>query len=243
MRIQFFIGSCDKSDLLIPASLLMQQLNRRILIVDAMSSPWLHYRNGAWRRHQKWSRWCGIDTAAAVQNWEELEQLAEQEGISLDDYDDIWVDTDRVTFCEVERFKNADARFLVQSVDNGSIYRNLEWLNTFYLLHDSRLEGLLQFILLQSISEDQDRTYVDQILMTGGFSSREQTFVLPYDERNWNARLWNETHDFKYLHHYSKSMRVLWRRVMEPATGELSDKEWRQLIKMSTKGHWLDEAM
>lgn len=243
VQLQFFIGSCDKSDLLIPASLLMLQLNRRILLVDAMSSPWLHYQTGAWSKEQKWSNWHGLDTVSGIESWEELEHLADKEGVSLDEYDDIWVDIDRITVCEPERLIHAHARFLVQSIDQVSMQRNMEWLNTFYLQHDSKLERMLQYVILHSITEEQDRRYVEQMLMSGGYSSRDQSIVVLYDERNWNARLWNETHEYKYLTQYSKSMKASWRNLIESTVGELSDRTWKQAIKMSTKGHWLDEAM
>lgn len=243
MQVQFFIGSCDKSDLLIPSALLMQQLNRRILLVDAMSSPWLHYRNGAWAKQQKWSRWHGIDTASGIQNWEELEHLAAKEGITLENYDDIWIDTDRATFCEAERLLHAYERYLVQSIDQGSILRNMEWLNTFFLLHNSRLEKKLQFVILQSVSMEQDRRYVEQMLNAGGHTSRDQSTVIPYDERDWNARLWNETNDYKYLSQYSKPMKAAWKCLIDATVGEQSEKTWKKILRMSMKGHWLDEAM
>jgi len=242
MRLIFFIGACDKSDLLLPASLILARMKRRVLVVDAMSSPWLTYRNNTWMNRTKWSNWQGIDTVSCIQHWDELNYLAAEAGESLEAYDDIWVDTDRVTFCEGERLINAHARFVIQTLDAGSLHRNLEWLNTFHLLHDTRLEGLLHFVVLQSIAAGPDRAYVEQYMQTAGFMALD-TLVIPYDERNWSARISNEYGEYTQLQRYPRVMRDGWRLLAEAAGGPIGDTEWKRAMKMSTKGQGYHEAM
>ncbi|MCG7407161.1 hypothetical protein MH117_07005 [Paenibacillus sp. ACRRX] len=243
MKLSYFVGACDKSDMLLGICTLLSRLNRRVLLVDAMSSPWLKYRNQTWLTKEKWSHWNGIDTVSAVMNWDELEELASGYNIQLSEYDDIFIDTDRVAFSEANLFIEAHARYIVQTVESHSLHRNLEWLTTFSLLHDTKLDGKLQFIILHAVDKEQDQLYVEGLLHTSGYHSVSESVVIPYDESDWTAKMHNETEDMINVSIYARATKLAWRKIVESNFGPLADKVWRHCMKQPQKGTWLHNAM
>ncbi|WP_028593660.1 hypothetical protein [Paenibacillus assamensis] len=242
-NISFFVGACNKQDFILGLGTLLTRAGRRVLLVDAMNMPWLTYRNQTWINKEKWCRWNGMDTVSGILHWEELLQLSRQHEIELDAYDDILIDTDRLTFCDATTFISARERVMVQTVEAFAVHRNMEWIKSFRLLHEVDLNRDVRLLILNTVDHAKEVAYVVEHLQSIYVAPKEEAIFIPFEEENWTAYLYNEVHGRMDLSKYTKSARSVWRIWLERSCGPISDRNWRKLLRSDKKGRWWHEAM
>ncbi|WP_195570705.1 hypothetical protein [Paenibacillus sp. 1001270B_150601_E10] len=243
MNLTYYVGTCDKSDMLLAVSLLLQRSERKVLLIDGMSMPWLRYRNGSWISKERWTSWNGLDTISGVRTWQEVDRLAKDAEVKLDDYDDIIVDTDLLALCSPQDLCKADTRFFVLTTESSMINRHLEWMVTYQNVHHQSFSDEFQLILMHATDPEEDVHYVEQVMSSSGVHPSRETLVIPYDESDWIAKLRTDSNQEVLIKQYARATREVWRQLVESSTGPLTEREWRKVLKGPRKGSWYHEAM
>lgn len=243
MNIAYYVGACDKSDMLLAVAALLSRLERKVLLIDGTTLGWLKFRNGAWVTKEQWVAWNGWDCASGVRDWNEVEALVQALHIDLEGYDNIIIDTDQIDFYPAERFSSLDEKYLVLTAETSSIHRHLEWMMLYELQHQRDINDQLQFIIMHAADPQEDRRYVEQVLTSAGVHSTREPLVIPYEESDWIAKLRSDTRQTIELKLYARSTRDVWRELVESSAGPLTDKIWRTIIKRSLRGSRHHEAI
>ncbi|UHA73104.1 hypothetical protein [Paenibacillus sp. 481] len=243
MKTTIFIGSCDKSDHLLAIATILSRLGRKVLLVDATTSQWMSYRIGKWAEKIKIVSWSGFDVAVNIMNWEELEERTACSGESVFMYDDVIVDTDRVVFCEPQRWSEAEHRLLTQTMERYCVHKNIEWLHTFNIVQNEEEKLTFIPVMLRELDDDDFEFVAERYRSAFTHEWASAVISIPDDEVDWVAKLTYEYEEFIALHEYAKQTKIAWRQLCELIVGPIADKSWKQCLKTDRKGRTNYAAM
>lgn len=151
-----FIGAFDKSNFIIYTAKLLEQLNYKILLVDATSNQKLKYIVPSINPTKAYiTNFENMDFAVGFESWEEIEkylnlksdtndedeQNSENKNLNNELYDYVIVDIDEPEKIEAYNLNEFDKNYFVTSFDMYSLRKGLNILNGFN--NNSRLTKIL----------------------------------------------------------------------------------------------------
>ena len=151
-----FIGAFDKSNFIIYTAKLLEQLNYKILLVDATSNQKLKYIVPSINPTKAYiTNFENIDFAVGFESWEEIEkylnlksdtndedeQNSENKNLNNELYDYVIVDIDEPEKIETYNLNEFEKNYFVTSFDMYSLRKGLNILNGFN--NNSRLTKIL----------------------------------------------------------------------------------------------------
>jgi hypothetical protein len=223
-----FLGTKDKSDLVMYIALLQSQLGVKTLIVDGTNNhKYLH----AYTRFSDKSLiydFFNIDIAAAG-SWNELEEVAKKSKESLSDYECILIDLDHVK--QKSTWPDCDDYYYVFSHEKLTLIEDASLLNNYSATNNISIE-LKKFTYL--IDCDVDEEYLDQ-LIDNKFKWSSSHHLVPFDEFDISNKVnmqYNMKPTFKRL---SKAYKKALAEMVTNIIGN-HEKETKSAMKQIEKG-------
>lgn len=154
-----FVGTRNKSDMLMYLAHVLTKINKRVLIIDSTQNQW--YRNGYTRmsKGQHVYDFQGIDILSDVTNWLDIEESLKKTGETHVNYDVILVDIDSAEILEQE-WPEFHERFYVGDFDRAHQLRDVNLIDT--LIHTTLNTAIKRITLASKYKLNAE--YFDTIL-------------------------------------------------------------------------------
>ncbi|GAV11547.1 hypothetical protein RQP50_13970 [Paenibacillus sp. chi10] len=245
MTIGIFVGACDKSDHVVALATFLTRLEKKVLIVDATTTRRIGTETGLFMQSQQpIMHWNGYDVLSGAISWDDMIQLLERHGSSVEGYDHIIIDTDRALFCNAEQWKQIDTRLLVQTMERFSLQKNREWLQAFQQQYDGDEElEFVPMILRSLMPEDEFAFMIEWYYSVFEHRWARECIAIEEDERNWTARMSDIQDGQLHASNYPRATKRAWRILTEHFTGKLTERAWKQCLRTPKKGRMKHVAL
>lgn len=127
-----FIGQIDNNGFVLSVAKLVSAFGNKVIVIDATSSQRSRYNTpnmfNASRIDQTIVLFDSIDVAIGFNNILEIKKYKLSKGEDFNDYDFVFIYTDREEMCEEFDIKNANQLFFMATFDHFDLYRGVELL-------------------------------------------------------------------------------------------------------------------
>ncbi|MBR6253571.1 MAG: hypothetical protein IKR04_07045 [Clostridia bacterium] len=132
MKSVGFIGQIDNNGFILSVAKLVSAFDNKVLVIDATSTQKSRYNTpnmfNVSRLDQTIVLFDNIDIAIGFNNILEIKKYKLTKGEDFNDYDFVFIYTDREEMCEEFDIKNANQLFFMATFDHFDLYRGVELL-------------------------------------------------------------------------------------------------------------------
>ena len=194
-----FIGQMDNNGIVLCIARLVAAFGNKTIIVDATSAQRTRYTIptmfGASRQEQAVIQYDGIDVAVGFNNILELKKYLLTKGEDFNDFEYVFINTDREEMCEEFDIKNAHRIFFTSTYDKYELNRGVELLK--YVCATKRREDTqamldVNKILVYTEIRSQGNNYIDSITSELPINWQGNDINLSYEEGDWSAFIQNQ---------------------------------------------------
>ncbi|WP_151208738.1 hypothetical protein [Paenibacillus yonginensis] len=213
MKSWIYAGVSDKHDLLLYVCRLLASAGTKVLLVDGTERQVYRYSIGQAEPSLPITEYCGFDVACGFFSAESLKIYLKDQRSSIEDYDFIVYDLEKLTFCDEADWKASDGIVWVTAFERFAVERSVEWFKLLFSKYPA-LQGMCSEIVFvryveSSVEESYIRAMIGQLpIQWGG-----QAVKVQWDERDYGVQLENEHNRALHLkplsRNYKKTIRLL----------------------------------
>ena len=235
MESWIFTGVSDKNDFLMYVCQLLATEGCKLLLVDGTDRQIYRYSVGQTGNVLPITEFCGFDVACGFFSAASLKQYLEEHDTSVEQYDLVLYDLEKMTFCDEEEWKMAKGVYWTSSLDRFSIERSSEWFQLLFSKYPG-LHGMkLGLIINRYVDCQIDENYLQSLMENLPLQWNEQAIKFPWDEKNYSVQLENDHNRSLKVKSLSKGFRKSIRLLAQQLSGE-KDVKRRSILRSSIRG-------
>lgn len=182
-----FLGTRNKTDLLMYLSHMLSNLEKRVLLVDCTKNQHYHYGFARLPEGNHLYDFLGIDILVNIDNWLQIEERLKEAGESTVGYDVILLDMDSTDVLHGE-WPEFDERFYVGDFDRSHQLRDAEIIRTLFKTTDNKELKRITFESTYSMNPDNFDSVFQEVewrsmnyLIEPDDKKEELLFVMQHD--------------------------------------------------------------
>jgi hypothetical protein len=193
-----FVGQMDNSGIVLCIARLVAQFGKKVIVIDATSQQRTRYTvPGITSRtvEQYVNKHDSVDVAVGFNNILELKKWHVTKGEDFNDYDYVFINTDRVEMCEEFDISNANSLFFTTTYDLYDLDKGVELLK--YVCASKRNDDTnakirVNTIIASTAINTVDSRRIDDLTRDMQIEQIGEKIELSYDEGDLSALIQNQ---------------------------------------------------
>lgn len=194
-----FVGQMENSGLVLCVARLVNAFGKKVIYIDATKEQRTRYTVpvilAGSKQEQYVVQYDNVEVAVGFNNILELKKYMITKGEDFNDFDYVFINTDREEMCEEFDIKNANNIFFTSTFDKYELNRGIELLK-FICATKRREETEAKLSVSKVLTYTQiktaDNKYIDNLAASIPVVWDEKDIVLSYDEGDLSAYIQNQ---------------------------------------------------
>lgn len=198
MKCIGFVGSADKTELVMYVAKVLSSLDKKTIYIDATTKQKTRYIiptiGDMEEQNQYVVQHDGVEFAIGFTNMLELKKYFLSKGEDFTEFEYVLVDTDVPEMCEEYDLKSANNLFFVSSYDKYHIVKGIELLKYMCAMKrkvDTDAQLVLTKLLYYSDINTADSRYIDRLTDNLPLLWAHDTINFPYDQGDLSVNIQN----------------------------------------------------
>lgn len=199
MKLLGFVGSVDKTDLVMYIAKVLSTLGKKTIFIDATSSQKTRYIiptiGDIGEKNQYVIQHDGVEFAVGFTNMLELKKYFLSKGEDFTEFEYVIVDTDSNEMCDEYDLKSANNLFFVSSYDKYHIIKGIELLKYMCAMKrkaDPDAQLILTKLLYYSDINTADSRFIDGLAENLPLLWAHNPINFPYDQGDLSVNIQNQ---------------------------------------------------
>lgn len=199
MKCIGFVGSIDKTELVMYIAKVLAALDKKTIYIDATTRQKTRYTiptiGDTAEQNQYVVQHDGVEFAVGFSNMLELKKYFLSKGEDFTEFEYVLVDTDMQEMCEEYDLKSANELFFISSYDKYHITKSIELLKYMCAMKrraDPEAQLALTKLLYYSDINTADSKYIDVLAENLPLVWANDTIEYPYDQGDLSVNIQNQ---------------------------------------------------
>lgn len=228
-----FIGTYDKTDLILYISKILTMLKKKVLVIDNTLAQKARYIVPAINPTKEYiTDFEDIDIAVGFSKIEDIKKYLAISNAQELDYDYIMIDVDNIQGFEAFELKNANKNYFITSFDNYSLKKGLEILSEL-----KEVLSLKKVLFTSQILKEED-DYLNYLSLGYKIIWDDERIYFPIENGDLNVIYENQRVSKIKFKKLSAQYKDGMSSIAEEIVGEKSSSTIRRVIKIIEKGVW-----
>ncbi|GGA24990.1 hypothetical protein [Paenibacillus physcomitrellae] len=205
MKSWIYAGVSDKHDLLLYICRLLASAGAKVLLVDGTERQIYRYSIGQADQSLPITEYCGFDVACGFFSAESLKVYLKDQGCTIEDYDFVVYDLEKLTFCDEADWRTSAGIVWVTAFERFAVERSVEWFKLLFSKYPALQDISAGIVFIRYVESLIEESYIREMIRQLPVKWDEQGVKVHWDERDYGIQLENEHNRALHIKPLSRS--------------------------------------